>query len=251
MSDGKILVAWTRRDSSSQSIGFAVLDAAYNLAAGPTELGNPVNLAGDDYVSVTADASAHGILTWYSASRNLYYALVNSSGTILTPPRIFQTVLTAGSTLRSSTEGYGNTSFSWVAPAGVDLLTWCGASPVLGIPGSKAAFTLNYTSHGATLATSVALAATLGSGLTYAGDTSGIAPTITGPVVTWNLPNVPTLGFDTFKLYAQVPAGDPVGTLHTVTLNLTSAQPDVNPADNTATCQVQAAQGFFLPLIKK
>jgi hypothetical protein len=109
LSDGRIVVAWT----SDSRIRFAVLDRSYNRIAGPITLDNPAAVTGDDYVSVTADASGRAILTWMDADsfyrRNLYYALVDGKGKVLTPPMIFRTSPTS---IQTSYEGYGNTSYS-------------------------------------------------------------------------------------------------------------------------------------------
>jgi len=109
LSDGRIVVAWT----SDSRIRFAVLDRSYNQIAGPITLDNPAAVTGDDYVSVTADASGRAILTWMDADsfyrRNLYYALVDGKGKVLTPPMIFRTSPTS---IQTSYEGYGNTSYS-------------------------------------------------------------------------------------------------------------------------------------------
>jgi hypothetical protein len=111
LSDGRIVVAWT----SDSRIRFAVLDRSYNQIAGPITLDNPAAVTGDDYVSVAADASGRAILTWKDAesvwfySPNLYYALVDGKGKVLTPPMIFRTSPTS---IHTSYEGYGNTSYS-------------------------------------------------------------------------------------------------------------------------------------------
>jgi len=80
LSNGNIVVAW------SGSMHFAVLDKDYSRIVGPITLDNPAAVTGDAYVSVAADDAGHAILTWMDADwsyrRNLYYALVDSSGDV-------------------------------------------------------------------------------------------------------------------------------------------------------------------------
>ncbi len=116
-SDGAILLAWTNYESEGNEIQFAVLEGTtYNVVAGPTTLDNPAALTGDNYVSVAADSAGHGILTWmdddYNYHRHLYYALVDSNGNVLTDPTIFRTSQAIEPYIKTSYEGYGNTSWS-------------------------------------------------------------------------------------------------------------------------------------------
>ncbi len=115
LSNGSIVVAW------SGSMRFAVLDNAYNRIAGPTTLSNPVAVTGDAYVSVAADSAGHAVLTWMDYDGyyrpNLYYALVDSNGNILTDPMIFRTSQGTPPYIETSHTGYGNTSFISGEPA--------------------------------------------------------------------------------------------------------------------------------------
>jgi hypothetical protein len=111
LSDGAILLAW----SYGERINFVILDGTtYDVIAGPTALDNPAAPTGDDYVSVTADRDGHGILTWmdddWDHRRSLYYALVDSRGTILTDPMIFRTSQARDPDIETSDMGYGNTA---------------------------------------------------------------------------------------------------------------------------------------------
>ena len=117
LSDGKTIVAWsTDSGSIDRQIRFAVLDNSYNRIGGITTLNNPAATAGNNYVSIAPDASGHAILTWmdgdWNSRRNLYYALVDGSGTVLTPPMIFRTSQATNPYIFTSYEGYGNTSYS-------------------------------------------------------------------------------------------------------------------------------------------
>ncbi len=124
LSNGWILVAWEAwgcfPDEWTSRIRFAILDSSYNRVVAPTCLErHPAATSGDTAASVTADASGHAVLTWMdrdpSLQHNLYYALVDSNGSVLTPPMVFRT---AGFSpwgdrhIFTSFQGYGNTSFS-------------------------------------------------------------------------------------------------------------------------------------------
>ncbi len=113
LSDDSVLLAWTAEDQ----IEFAMLDGTtYNVTTGPRALDNPAAPTGDDYVSVTADGAGHGILTWmdadYDYRRNLYYALVDSDGTVLNAPMVFRTSQAMDPDIETSYMGYGNTSWT-------------------------------------------------------------------------------------------------------------------------------------------
>jgi len=253
LSDGKTVVAWTSGSYPNYRTRFAVLDVSYNRIAGPTMLANPAALLGDSYVSLAADAADHAILTWmdYDSSyrRNLYYALVDGNGSVLTPPMIYRTSQAASPRIWSSFDGYGNTSYSWTPPSGVD--GWVQAPSLAGTPpAGTAGIQMRYGNHGTTTATSVVLTATLGTGLTYVNDTSGISPTISGNVVTWSLPDIGFLGSGQFMVRVSIP-GDPIGTRYPVTLMLSSTGTEANPANNALTLEVMAARQMFLPLIMR
>ncbi len=255
LADGRIVVAWTGGNYPNYDIRFAVLDAAFNRIAGPTALTHPAAVVGNGYVSVTADAKTRAILTWmdyhYGYRPNLYYTLVDNTGTVLTPPTIFRTSQGASPRIESSYAGYGNTSYSSTPPSGVDGVAAFASSLFAGPPGGNTAVGLRYANYGAAMATSVMLTATLSDSLTYAGDTSGITPTVSGNTVVWNLPDLGCLADGRFTLYVGVPAGAGFGTRYPITLALTSTGPEANPGNNTATAQVMVARQIYLPLVMR
>jgi len=256
LSDGNIVVAWERWAADKDVMQFVVLNGAtYNVAAGPITLNNPAAPTGDAYVSVAADSAGHAILTWtdydWSYRRNLYYALVDGNGTVLTPPMIFRTSQAESPYIMTSYEDYDNTSYSWTAPSGVDGAVAFSASLFGGAPGGAAAVGVRYANHGATTAAGVVLTATLDSNLTYVRDTSGVVPTVNGNAVVWGLPDLGFLDSPDFALYVQVPSGAAYGTRYPITLTLTSDGPEANTADNTGSAEVMAARQVFLPLVFK
>jgi hypothetical protein len=250
LSDGKIIVGWTSW-GDSYNIRFAVLNTDYLRISGPTLLNNPAAINGNDYVSIASDHSGNAILTWmdYDGNyrRNLYYALVNGSGSILTQPMILRSSRTTMASIQTSFSGSGNTSYSSI-PAGVDNAVWPGIPLAGGKPGGSAPIVIQYTSKGQATATGVALTATLGTGLTYKSDTSGVIPVINGNQVTWNLPSIGFLDQHQFILFAGVPGGAAIGARYPVMLMMTANEPDSNPIDNTANLEVMAALQTYLPL---
>jgi hypothetical protein len=162
---------------------------------------------------------------------------------------IFRTSQAYGFFIETSAEGYGNTSYSWTPPSGVDGVAASSASLFGGPPGGNAGISIRYANYGTTTATHVVLTATLGSGLTYVSDTSGVVPTVSGNNVVWNMPDLGFLESRDFTLYVQVPSGAAYGTRYPVTLTLTSDGPEANFVNNTATAEVMAARQVFLPLV--
>jgi hypothetical protein len=234
-------------------IKFAVLDGDLNRVAGPTALSSPAALLGNDYVSVTADAANRAVLTWmdydWSCRRNLYYGLVDASGVVLTPATIFRSSQATAPYIFSSYTGYGNTTYAWTPPAGVDSMLSATPAVASGAPGGAAApFTVKLQGRGGSPATSVRLVATLDPRLSYASDTSGVTPTISGQTVTWNLPDLRLFDIRQFQLSVAV-VGAALGERLPLQLVLNSAEPDLTPTNNQATVQVWVSKPFYLPLV--
>ncbi len=238
MADGTILLAWT------DGPNYVLIDGAtYDLLAGPVSLNSPAGL-----LSATSAPAGHGILTWrglYNGATNLYYALIDSAGDVVVEPMVFRS--------RPSGFGLGNTGSNnapyTVEPTapGVDMSV---TSPALaaGPPGGVAPIPIQLENAGASPAHSVIITATLGSGLNYLRDTSGITPTIIGSTLAWNLPDLAFLGNGTFNLFVQLP-DVPVGLQFPVMLEIAAAEPDANPADNQAAVSVMVAHQRFFPVL--
>lgn len=243
------------RDAESPLIKFAVLDANLNRVAGPTSVGSLGALTGNDYVSVTSDADNRAIFTWMDSNwnnrRNLYYALVDSNGAVVTPATIFQTSRANLPSIFTSYAGYGNTTFRWTPPAGVDSVL-SAAPSVAGAPpdGLATPITVDLQGRGGSPATSVRLTATLDPRLSYVSDTSGVTPSVSGQTVTWSLPNLRLYDIRQFQINLRTTGGS-LGNLLPVQLQLTSAEPDLTPGNNQTTVQVRVSQPVYLPLLIK
>ena len=152
-------------------------------------------------------------------------------------------------TIYSSHEGYGNTSYSWTPPNGVDGLVASSDLLYAGPQGGLTTIHARYANHGATLATSVVLTATLAPELTYLGDTLGIPPTVMGDAVVWSLPDLHFLAGQHFALLVQLPAGVELGSRYSLVLTLASDGPEANPEDNTTLVEVMVVEQIFLPIV--
>lgn len=241
------------RDAESPLIQFAVLDANLNRVAGPSSVGSLGALTGNDYVSVTSDANNRAIFTWmdyvWSNRRNLYYALVDSNGAVVTPATIFQTSRANVPRIESSFYGYGNTTFRWTPPAGVDSVLLAAPTTGFAQPGGAATpIAVELQGRGGSPATTVRLTATLDPRLSYVSDTSGVTPTVSGQTVTWNLPNLRLYDIRRLQINLRSTGGS-LGALLPVQLQLMSAEPDLTPGNNQATVQVRISQPFYLPLL--
>ncbi len=121
-SDANAIVAYTKQNG----IYVQLLSTEGVLGPGPIWLGRAYSPTGDGYVSVTEDSSHRFVVTWtdsdYSYQRNLYYALVDGSGTVLTPATIFHASQAQEPHLVTSLNGQGATTYSYkpnvVAPVG-------------------------------------------------------------------------------------------------------------------------------------
>ncbi len=253
LSDGRIAVAWTGDGFPNDQIYFAILDTSYNLMSGPTPLVNSASFLGDDYVSVAADGNGHAILTWmdrsWSYRSHLYYALVNSSGAILTQPIIFRSSQASDPYLETSYLGYGNAPYSWSAPSQMDGVINFSRSVFGDDLSGIAAVGIGYANHGAQTATGVVLTASLDSDLTYLSDTSGFTPILSGDDVVWELPDLEFLENHEFTLYVQLPPGAIPLTRYPIALELTLDGSEWYPDDNVTEAEVVATTRVFLPII--
>ncbi len=255
LADGHIALAWTALASlpgNPQLIFYALLDGAYNVSTGPVGLVCSAALAGSDAVSVAADATGHAVLTWMdgpaSYHPNLYYALIGGNGSLLTPPQIQYTSGAATPLVVTSSAGYGNTSLT-LAPSTAHVDTWVGAPAVLpGPAGATVAIPIGVGNDGAATATGATLQAALASGLTYAGDTSGVTPTASGSTLTWNLPDLGFQGGGQFLLWVRLPLAG-YGSRYPVALSVDSDGPEANPANNRDTVQLVIGRRTCLPLV--
>jgi hypothetical protein len=118
LANGRIFAVWEGYGCPggwASRLRYAILDMSYNRVYGPACLGlAPSATNGDSYASVAADAHNNVIITWtdWGTGRHLYYALVKSDGTIVTPPMSFRQSQAASSEVVVSTIGYGATSFA-------------------------------------------------------------------------------------------------------------------------------------------
>jgi hypothetical protein len=253
LSDGKIAVAWEGYQGMYK-IRFAILDAAYNKIAGPTTLTNPAAVFGENSVSISADQSGRAVLTWRDTHyynnipRNLYYALVSSSGAIVTQPMIFR--MSEGSyPYIETSSGYGNTTYSSIGPNPDGALTMSGS--VYGAtPGGAAIVPVSYTNHGNSKAEDITLTLTYSIDLTYLSDTSGITPSLGAGTVTWDLSALQFLEENTFLLNLGVPEEAAIGDLFPLTLDLSVAD-DTNLSNNTFNANVMAGLQLFLSFVNR
>lgn len=107
LSNGHVLVAWSRWGRRNLKVQYAILDREYDVAIPPREFANPPEKSGWE-VSVSADRAGHGILTWleYRKRNDIFYALIDNAGSILTPPQSYRQG--RNNLISSSWNGYGN-----------------------------------------------------------------------------------------------------------------------------------------------
>jgi hypothetical protein len=253
LSSGQILIAATTWGGINYQTMYSLLDGtSFSQISGPTSLDNPSALTGDMYVSVTSDLFGHGVLTWmdedYYSRRNLYYALVNNNGAVVTQPMIFQSTRAIGSRIETSYEGYGNTTNQSVLPTTQNVDLRIKSSAIAGgAQGGMATIPVTIGNYGSGEASTVVLTATLDGNLTLVGAVP--TPTsVVGQVVTWNLEDMGFLGNGLITLQVSVPTTT-VGALHPINWAINSTGPEALPADNSATTKVMESLQVFLPRI--
>jgi hypothetical protein len=246
LSDGKVIVAWSKWTSFYQT-RFAIFDSNINLLAGPTTLNNPAAVEGENYVSLAADQAGRAILTTRDSNRTrLYYALVNSSGNVLTPPMAFYYGAGSNPDISINYYGFANTSFNDGFDPGADGLFLMANHLMSGVPGALTALNIHYTNHGLTACQAPSLTLNLPAGLAYVSDTSGITPVVNNDTVSWSLPNLEFLEERRFQVIVQMTTGALIGTRYPVSMNL-SVNGEVNPVDNVFNADMMAARQLFMP----
>lgn len=118
LSDGKTIVGWMAYGCPgpwTSRIRYAILDASYKLVGSPSCVGAaPTVSLGDTALSIAPDTLGNAVFTWLNGSSptDLYYALVNTNGTIVTPPLSFRKTQNPSASISTSYLGYGNTTYS-------------------------------------------------------------------------------------------------------------------------------------------
>lgn len=254
LSTGQILIAGQIVYYNQNSkIIYAILNSDdFSPISSSVTLENSSTISGDAYVSVTADQDGHGILTWmdsdYALRQNLYYGLVNNDGNILTQPMIVKSGVTTNSSIRTSLEGYGNTSYILVTPTSSDVdLHLMVPAYSIGKSGSNVSIAPSIQNFGLSLAGAVKLTATLDPSLIFVG--SSLIPTsVVGNTIIWNLPDLDFQGEGKITLELTLPNAAR-GTSYPIDWTLTSTGTEANPDDNTGLTQVLIGEGVYLPLV--
>lgn len=250
--NGNIAVAWNTEDDTL----FTVLDASFDKIAGLTSVSHPAMRSAPNYpttyLSLAADTTGHVVLTWsdsdWNNSRNLYYALLNSDGTLQTPPMIF---LSSDSRIVTGSQGYSSASYTF-SPTTPGTDTNIQAPSMNYVPpNGTIEIPIQFSNNGNTIATSVTITATLSNGLTYVGDNSSITPTLNDGQYTWTFPtDMAFLGSGQFDLSIGI-GNVEIGTSYPVTITISSIETDDITSNNTFVIEVIIPQQIFLPLVTR
>jgi hypothetical protein len=247
-----VLFAWSGGTYPNYEIRFTVLDSSsdWRMVFYPITLTTPGALHGSGYLSGLADTQGRAILTWMDETQyyrhNLYYALVDGDGNVLTQPMVFLSDTGPSPDMLSSLAGYGSAAL--LPPALVDLKI--SAPGLVGAaPAGQAAIPIHYQNNGGDAAP-LTITATLDAGLSYLADTSGLTPEVNDTSVTWRLPRLGYFESGSFLLYVSVTGSD-YGTRYPVGLAISSDGTDSNPADNACNLEVMIARMLYLPLARR
>ena len=259
--NGNIAVAWNTRDDTL----YTVLDTNYNRIVNPTIVSHPAERSAGNfvttYLSLASDPTGHVVLTWadpdWNNSRHLFYALLNSNGTLQTPSMLF---LSPGYRINTGAQGYASTSYTFdPTTPGVDTNI---QAPVVNLvpPNGTVDVPIQFGNNGSALATSVTITASLSSGLTYMGDNSGVTPITNTANTTFLISNTQyTWPFSTdmgflssgqFDLYVGI-GNVGIGTSYPMTITISSAESDEITSNNTYILKIIAAQKIFLPVVTR
>jgi hypothetical protein len=262
LANGNILASWY----GNSRIHYTLLNSSLNTLVTPLVLYNNAALVGENYVSVTTGPGNTGVLTWldnnYDYRPNLYYALVDGAGTLVTAPVIIQSSEARVPQIESSFNGYGNAEYTWVPPTESDSTLDTSQTIQGASPGGGAVIFAEFANYGESVASGLTLTATLDSHLTYTGDDSGITPTITNSqmlnsetavaeTVTWMLPDMRLFDRDGFSIFVDLAVDAPIGSSYPVTLTLMSTSDDADISNNEHIAMVWSSYQVYLPVVSK
>ncbi len=261
LAGGRILVTWKAWGCSEQEflgrIRYAIIASTSNQyprigqAACLSEVG--IAAGGDWGASVTADAAGHGIVTWTdedpAGRRQLYYALIDAKGKIVTSPMIFYRGQSPP--LEASFEGYGNTSRLFI-DGGLSF----GNISFKGPADDKAKVTVKFGNSGSLSAQGVLMTATLHPGLRYLGDSAPFTPTVTGRQVTWTIPELSSGDMGEFTIDVKLSKRGIRGVAYPLSMTMTLTQTESSLANNQAQIDVtfpiiDVLKEVYLPFINK
>ncbi|MGB8251674.1 MAG: hypothetical protein WCF08_00535, partial [Anaerolineaceae bacterium] len=113
LTDGSIIFTWTNLENSK--IATAVLDEDYSIRHSESDIDyfdyqSHLNYRRMSSASVTHDAEGHAIITWQDADwqEQLYYAMLGSDGSVITPAMLYRRVGSTYPLSEISTNGLGN-----------------------------------------------------------------------------------------------------------------------------------------------
>ena len=250
LSDGNTVVVWSAWTDAYRS-RFIILDSSYNLSVGPVTLANPAATDGENFISLATDQAGRAILTTIDASSlQLFYTLLNSAGSVVTPPMIFYQASTVDQRIDINQYGFASTSYKSSFDSGADGALLMKNQLIGGAPGGTTGVGVHFINHGQATAQAPALILTLPAELTYLGDNSGITPYFGAGTVNWNLPDLEFLAERRFRVTLQLPVSAAIGTSYPISFNL-SINGEVNPTDNLYEAEVMVSHQLFMPWMVK
>ncbi|MBI3172989.1 MAG: S-layer homology domain-containing protein [Chloroflexi bacterium] len=158
LSDGTIVAAWEAfgcfPGALVPRIRYALLDTDYNPVGSPQCLDKSPALAGDNHIALTTDSMAHAILTWtdadLDAQKDMYYALLDNTGNVLTSPVLLGHSQQASAPMFIDTSISGNDSAPYGSENFADIAlghwarSWINRLYAAGITGGCGAAPLTY-----------------------------------------------------------------------------------------------------------
>jgi hypothetical protein len=236
LSDGNILVAWR-----AGYITYVVLNPAYSQVASSQTLDGY-----GYYLSVAADRIGHGIIQFGSYDDDhIWYALVNSAGSTLTPPMVSNY---SGDGFSQSYTGGTITSHS-MAPASANTdLYLDGSTAKAVVPLAPALIQVDLGNLGTTTASTVTVTLEKPTGVSLGSFSP--APQCVGDTCTWTFGSLAFLGSGTLSFQATIPAS-PMGTEYLLEMAISAPETDADLANNELEIRLVSAVPLYLPVTMK
>jgi ELWxxDGT repeat protein len=132
-----------------------------------------------------------------------------------------------------------------------------GADPLVNLqqligtaPSRRVPITVTHANDGLSAAADVTLRATFDPELTYIGDTSGITPTISGNLLSWNIGDLPMINRRAFTVLIDAPAAA-YGTRYRIDWEMSSSSTDAKLDNNQQSVEILIARQIFAPLMRR
>jgi len=211
-----------------------------------SNLKHPRGYSWEDLTSsiIIPTESGNALIIWSDLSESLFYALINTQGTVINGPFMINK---ARSEIWLKSR-YGAVANTWSPQPGVDMVVHNYFDLYPAAPGGTASLRVQFSNLGLDAGTNSTLTLSLPEGLSYVSNDSGLEPQISGNQIIWNFGDTAFGEFKEFNIVLKAADYLPIDTTLNVGTLIETDQPDTNPADNGDSVKVWVSIPIYFPI---